>query len=205
MRHFLSVLTPIVIVLGLVVPEMRALAQGYIVQIGDRLEVSVLEDPGLGRTVLVRPDGRITMPLAGVIDAAGSSPEAVQARIRDALSDQFVQPPTVTVSVVSLGEGVPQAVEEGRTIATVYVLGEVGRPGDYQIALPMDVLQLLAIAGGPSTFAARSRIQVRRRSAEGESVFLLDYDTIERGIVPSTEIMIADGDVIIVPERRLFE
>lgn len=180
-----------------------ALGQDYLVQIGDRLEVSVLEDPGLGRTVLVRPDGRVTLPLAGSIEAAGSTPEALQVRIRNALAAQFVQPPTVTVSVVSLGGG--GEVPEDAVQATIYVLGQVGRPGNYQVVLPMDILQMLAIAGGPGTFAARQRIQVRRRGGDGESVLLFDYDKIEDGLVPSTEIQLVDGDVIVVPERRLFE
>jgi polysaccharide export outer membrane protein len=204
MRRFLIALTAVVMSFGLLSPERAARAQEYLVQIGDRLEISVLEDPGLGRTVLVRPDGRITMPLAGTLEAAGSTPEALQARIRNALSSQFVQPPTVTVSVTSVGPGAIDAIEAG-TAATVYVIGQVGRPGNYQVELPMDVLQLLAIAGGPQTFAARDRIQVRRRGSDGESVLLFDYDSIERGAVPSTEIMVADGDVIVVPERRLFE
>jgi polysaccharide export outer membrane protein len=198
-------LIAILMFLGLATPGTGALAQGYLVQIGDRLDISVLEDPGLSRTVLVRPDGRITLPLAGTLEAAGSSPEALQARITNALASQFVQPPTVTVSVASLGPGAAQALEEEGTLARVYVIGQVGRPGDYQIVLPMDVLQLLALAGGPSTFAARDRIQVRRRGSGGESVLLFDYDSVENGAVPSTEIMIADGDVIVVPERRLFE
>lgn len=204
MRRFLIALTAILTSLGAVVPGSNTWAQDYLVQIGDRLSISVLEDPGLNRTVLVRPDGRITLPLAGSLEAAGSTPEALQARIRNSLSSQFVQPPTVTVSVESLGAGANQALQAG-TAATVYVIGQVARPGNYEVALPMDVLQLLAIAGGPGTFAARDRIQIRRRGAGGETVLLFDYDSIEGGTVPSADIAIADGDVIVVPERRLFE
>lgn len=181
-----------------------AAAQEYIVQRGDRLEVSVLEDPGLNRTVLVRPDGRVSLPLAGTVQAAGNTPEQIQSIVRRNLAPQFVSPPTVTVSVVELGLG-EQEITEAGTIS-VYVMGEVGRPGIYQVAQPVDALRVLALAGGPGTFAARNRVQVRRRTADGgETVMLLDYDSIERGRIPSTEIMVADGDVIIVPERRLFE
>ena len=204
MQRLLIALTGIFMCLGALAAPFGARAQDYTVQIGDRLDISVLEDPGLNRTVLVRPDGRITMPLAGTVMAAGSSPEALQARIQSALSSQFVQPPTVTVSLVSLGQAPAEELPEG-TRATVYVLGQVGSPGPYDVALPVDILQMLAIAGGPATFAARKRIQVRRRGTDGETVFLFDYDSIERGEVPSTPISLADGDIIVVPERRLFE
>jgi polysaccharide export outer membrane protein len=177
-------------------------AQTYLLQPGDRIEVSVLEDPGLNRAVLVRPDGRISLPLAGTIVAGGQTPEAVEAAIRRALSRQFVQPPTVTVALVSVAD--PAAVAAAGS-ATVYVIGEVNQPGALNVTLPIDVLQALALAGGPGTFAARQRIQVRRRGAGGETVLLFDYDMIEDGLVPSAEIALADGDVIVVPERRLFE
>lgn len=180
-----------------------ALAQEYLLQLGDRIEISVLEDPGLNRTVLVRPDGRFSMPLAGTIEAAGRTPEAVQAAIRRALARDFVEPPTVTVSVVGLGQA---AEDEVGAIASIYVLGQVGSPGVYQVELPIDVVRMLAIAGGPGVFAARRRIQVRRRPAEGaESLMLFDYDSLERGMVPTADLQLADGDVIVVPERRLFE
>lgn len=177
-------------------------AQDYLLQPGDRIEVSVLEDPGLNRTVLVRPDGRISLPLAGTITAGGQTPEAVQAAIRRALSRQFVQPPTVTVALAALADPAAVAAAGG---ATVYVIGEVNRPGALTVTLPIDVLQALALAGGPGIFAARQRIQVRRRGSSGETVLLFDYDMIEEGLVPSAEIALADGDVIVVPERRLFE
>lgn len=181
-----------------------ARAQDYRVALGDSLEISVLEDPGLNRTVLVRPDGRISLPLAGTVQAEGNTPEEIQAIIRRNLSQQFVSPPTVTVSVVGVGRG-PASLAEEETVS-VYVLGQVGRPGVYQVTQPVDALRVLALAGGPGTFAARNRVQVRRRAADGgETVMLLDYDSIERGLVPSAEILVADGDVIVVPERRLFE
>jgi polysaccharide export outer membrane protein len=176
----------------------------YRVQEGDRLEISVLEDPGLNRTVLVRPDGRISLPLAGAIQASGNTPEQVQELIRRSLARQFVTPPTVTVSLVSLGA--PELGAAGDGTVSIYVLGQVSRPGVYQVAPPIDALKVLALAGGPGVFAARHRVQVRRRGTDGgETVMLLDYDSIERGLVPSAEILVTDGDVIVVPERRLFE
>lgn len=176
---------------------------GYLVQPGDRLEVTVLEDPGLNRTVLVRPDGRISLPLSGTITAEGMTPEAIAAAVRRGLSRDFVEPPTVTVSLVSLGA--PMASGDVAASAEIYVLGQVARPGVYQVLLPIDALQALALAGGPGAFAAERRIQIRRRSAEGESLQLFDYRHIQEGRVPSPFIALSDGDVIVVPERGLFE
>lgn len=180
-----------------------AVAQEYLLQPGDRIEVTVLEDPGLNRTVLVRPDGRVTLPLAGSLVVAGRTPESVAITVRNTLASQFVEPPNVTVSLVAFDR---DQLGEALESAEIFIIGQVARPGTFQVTLPMDVLQALALAGGPGTFAARRRIQVRRRLPEGgESVFLFDYDMIERGLVPSADIRLADGDVIVVPERRLFE
>ena len=185
---------------GMVAPGS---AQDYSIQPGDRLEISVLEDPGLNRTVLVRPDGRFSMPLAGTINAAGSTPEQVQALIRQRLARSFVTPPEVTVSLAQIGD--PAAFTAIDTME-IYVLGQVARPGVYEVRPPIDALSALAVAGGTGNFAALSRIQVRRRvPGGGESVFVLDYESIEAGAVPSAHIELQDGDVIVVPERRLFE
>jgi polysaccharide export outer membrane protein len=84
-------------------------------------------------------------------------------------------------------------------------MGEVGAPGRYDLERPVDVLQALAIAGGPGAFAARNRIQVRRQAADGERVMLFDYESLEDGATPRQLVELRDGDVIIVPERGLFD
>lgn len=179
----------------------ETVAQGYLIRIGDTLDISVLEDPGLNRQVLVRPDGRISLPLAGTLDAAGRTPEALQVDVRRRLASNFVEPPTVDVAVTGLST---QPVEEA-AVATIYVVGEVNNPGSYDVELPIDILQALALSGGPGVFAARKRIQVRRRGSDGETVFLFDYDSVADGTVPSPPISLVAGDVIVVPERGLFE
>jgi polysaccharide export outer membrane protein len=183
-----------------------ALAQGqpYLLRPGDTIEVSILEDPSLNRTVLIRPDGRVALPLAGTVVAGGRSPEEVRDAIRRALAQEFVQPPSVTVSVVGLSQGDPLLDEEAEP-GRIYILGQVTRPGVFDVVLPIDALRALALAGGPSTFAARSRIQIRRRTAAGETVMLFDYEAMERGAVPTADILLQTDDVIVVPERRLFE
>jgi polysaccharide export outer membrane protein len=195
-----SLLLALVLVLGLVdLGRAQVDGQGiYRIQPGDVLSVSVLEDPGLNQTVLVRPDGRISLPLAGTIQVEGLSPEDAQNAIRRNLSREFVSPPTVTVALQS-------SAGEAAGLISVYVLGQVGNAGRFDVEAPIELLQLLAIAGGPSPFAATSRIQVRRRTQAGDEVRLFDYDSVEEGLVPIEQIMIRDGDVIVVPERSLFE
>lgn len=181
-----------------------AAAQEYLIQVGDRLDISVLEDPSLNRVVLVRPDGRISLPLAGTLIAEGRTPEQVQAAIRGALAGDFIQPPTVTVALSALGQ--PQAEQEDGVVATIYIIGSVGGPGRYDVVLPLDILQALSIAGGPGVFAASDKIQIRRTSESGaQTVMLFDYDQIEDGAAPANLIPLMDGDVIVVPERGLFD
>lgn len=169
----------------------------YRINPGDTLSISVLEDPGLNTGALVRPDGRISMPLAGDIVAEGRTPPEVASAIRRALSSTFVAPPTVTVAVTGLGEE--------RLVGGVFAIGEIANPGRYDLDVPVDILQFLALAGGPGPFAATRRIQVRRMIDGRQTVMLFDYDVVTEGLVPSTPIMLRDGDVVVVPQRRLFE
>lgn len=200
MRHAALFCIILALALTAAAPD-RARAQVYEIEQGDRLSISVLEDPGLNTTVLVRPDGKISMPLAGVLDAEGKTPEALQAAIQRALAPNFVQQPTVTVTLVSLGDG-------GELLPVVYILGEVARPGVFPIEedRTLDVLQALALAGGPGPFAATGRIQVRRADAAGgQTMLLFDYASVLEGLVQTDRVLLADGDIIVVPERGLFE
>lgn len=168
---------------------------------GDSIEVSVLEDPSLNRQVLILPDGRISLPIAGTVMASGATPDELAARIRGRLSGVFVSPPTVTVAAIGLAEG---SVED-EIPEVVYVLGEVRQPGAFAFKKPMNVMQSLALAGGPGPFAARSRIQVHRTVDGVETVELFDYDAMEDGDIVGLGSVLADGDIIVVPERSLFD
>lgn len=184
---------------------VQAQGEPYLLRPGDTIEVSILEDPSLNRTVLIRPDGRVALPLAGTVVAGGRSPEEVRDSVRNALAREFVQPPSVTVSVVGVALDDP-LLDEDAEPGRIYILGQVGSPGVFDVILPIDALRALALAGGPGTFAATNRIQIRRRTADGaESVMLFDYEAVERGLVPSDDIRLQTEDVIVVPERRLFE
>ena len=173
------------------------IAGDWLLAPGDRIDISVLEDPSLNRQALVRPDGKISMPLAGAIAVAGLTPEAVQGLIRRRLAKDFIEPPNVTVSLIALG------IEDEPAF---YVLGEVARPGRFTFdeETPVTVLQALALAGGLEVFAARKRVQIRRYADNVETLQLFDYDAVESGEALMPLLLIEDGDVIVVPERGLF-
>ena len=177
----------------------------YTLNPGDVISITVLEDPELDRQVLVAPDGRIAMPLVGSLVAEGLTPVDLQATIQRELRSNFVDPPNVTVSLISISE----EEDEDDKPREVYVLGEVGSPGRYEYdpETEINVLQALTLAGGPGPFAAISRIQVRERVGETETLRLFDYDAVEEGLLNSDRDLsaLADKAIIVVPERGLFE
>lgn len=177
----------------------------YRLQPGDLIEISVVEDEKLNRQVLIRPDGRISLPLAGTVRASGRTPEALQSAISSRLSKDFVQPPNVTVSLVSLAQ--PRFGEEEEVeLNTVFVVGQVANPGRFQYPAdePITVLKALSLSGGPGAFAARKRIQIRRQTKDDVMVFEFNYKAVESGRRLETDIELVDGDVIVVPERGFF-
>ena len=199
-----------VVLAAFFVANASAQSDVYRMSAGDVLEVSVLEDPGLGRQILVRPDGRVSMPIAGTMMAAGRTPEQLQATIRSRLARNFVEPPTVTVALVSVREEEDVAEDEEEVEPnSVYVLGEVARPGrfDYPGDEPLTVLQALTLAGGAGPFAATKRIQIREVVDSVETVRLFNYDLIQEGggVNPADFTPLADGAILIVPERGFLE
>jgi len=202
----------VVVALSLMGRPSDVAAQSYILKPGDVVEITVIEDPGLNRRMLIGPDGNVAMPLAGTIDAGGRTLTDLQDFVRGRLRRHFVSPPSVTASLVSLGPGNisiqgEEGIEEAQT-GSFYILGEVQRPGkyDFDSEEPLDILKVLALAGGPSTFAATRRIQIREPGENGETIRLFDYDAIEDGdAVGDASATIVNGTIIVVPERGLFE
>lgn len=190
---------PIALALMLASLVSPALAQGYRIQPGDSLTVTVLEDDTLNRQVLVLPDGRISVPLAGTIAAAGQTVDSVEKVIADRLASNFAVRPSVFVSVV--------AVDENASEIPVFVLGQVANPGEVLVKPGTTLLQAIALSGGLERFAATKRIQLRRTDpASGqERLFLFNYNAVESGGAVESMITLREGDVIIVPERHLFE
>ncbi|MEO1362202.1 MAG: polysaccharide biosynthesis/export family protein [Pseudomonadota bacterium] len=191
--------------LCLLLPAIAS-AQGYRIQAGDILRVEVIEDETLNRTVLVDPRGRINFPFVGSIRAAGQTVNAVQATLTRQLTPNFAEPPSVFVALEQLApEDLP--IETEPEVISVYMLGEVERAGKVEMEPGTTLLQAFAEMGGFSSFAATKRVQLRRQDPKTgvETVIPLNYDAMLQGQTTNATLELRDGDVIVVPTRRLFE
>lgn len=193
-------------VLALLVAGLANAQTAYQIRPGDTLDISVLEDANLNRQVLVRPDGRISLPLIGDVMAAGQTPESLKAAIAAGLASNFSIAPNVTVALSSVAEVLGPTSFAPATMS-IYILGEVDSPGAYEVAPGTTLLQALSISGGPGRFAATKRIQIRSTDPKSgtEYVRSFNYYKFVNGGVAGGVFRLNDGDVIIVPERRLFE
>lgn len=190
------------VLLALAVAPFALAQDAYRIKPGDTLDITVLEDANLNRQVLVRPDGGISMPIAGNIQAGGNSIQAVERIITDRLASGFSITPTVSVALT----GVAAATSTASTTVDVFFIGEIGSQGLTAVPRGSTILQALAAAGGPGQFAAKKRIQLRRTDRSGhETVFLFNYAAIMNGARIQNNLVVQDGDIIVVPERKLFE
>ena len=174
----------------------------YSIQPGDVLRIEVLEDPSLNRDALVLPDGRVSLPLAGLIQAGGRSIDSVQADIAGRLAPNFAAVPNVFVGIAQLSQDNLPAVG-GPAVAntiSVFLMGEAASPGKIEVEPGSTILQALAQAGGVTNFAATKRLQLRR---DGK-IYQLNYKALETG-GSGFDSAVAEGDVIFIPQRRLFE
>jgi polysaccharide export outer membrane protein len=174
----------------------------YQVQPGDTLLIEVLEDTSLNRSVLVTPDGSFAFPFAGSLRVAGLTVNQIRANIVSSIEGNFVTPPNVFVSVASL-----RPDEEEDETMNVYFVGEVNTPGLREVALGTTFLQALSEAGGFTNFAATKRLQLRRTNTHtgAQSLYKINYHALSLGAGLRKSIFMRPGDVILVPERRLFE
>ena len=167
---------------------------------GDLLEVSVYQDPKLDRRVVVAPDGSIGFPLAGHIKAAGRTLQDIEEALKARLQKNYSDPLNITVSLAAVNSD-----EQEATRPRIYVSGEVLRPGPYPILRRTNVAQALALAGGLGPFAASRRIQIHRHVHGADSILLFNYNAYQDGADPMDTPNLHSGDVVIVPERGLFE
>jgi polysaccharide biosynthesis/export protein len=158
----------------------------YVIGPGDVLSISVWKEEGMQQEVLVRPDGGITFPLAGEIQAGGLTTVALAEVLVKKLK-KYIPHPNVTVSVL-------QSVSN-----KIYVIGKVNRPGEFTATGYMDVLQALTMAGGLTPFADSDDIKIIRRTKSGTKVKLFDYDDVVSGERLDMNIILKAGDTVVVP------
>ena len=167
---------------------------------GDTLSISVMQDSKLDRNVVIDPSGQIAMPLAGHIRADGLTPQALENVIKNRLRSNY-KDDSLDVSVALTNSAVPEEDLKPK----VFITGEIIRPGSYVVRQQTTLMQAIALAGGLGPFAAKRRIQVRRKGGPGENIFMFDYRAYEAGEDLEGNITLRAGDVIIVPERGLLE
>lgn len=158
----------------------------YLIQPGDVLEISVWKEPDLLREVLVRPDGGLSFPLVGEIQASGKSVGDLQSLITERLT-KYIPDPVVTVSTREL------------TGNKVYVVGQVQRPGEFVANRYMDIVQALSMAGGMTPYAAANKIKILRRENGKLTAIPFRYGDIEKGENLELNIILQSGDVVLVP------
>jgi polysaccharide export outer membrane protein len=165
---------------------LRDLTRDYQIGSEDVLEISVWKEEGLKKEVLVRPDGGISFPLAGDMQAAGKTARQLQQEITQRL-EKFMSDPVVTVSILKIVGN------------KIYVIGRVNKPGEYAPGRYVDVLQALSMAGGLTPFAAENDIKVVRKENGKDLVFPFRYSQVKAGDKLDQNITLKGGDVVVVP------
>ena len=152
----------------------------------DVLEISVWKDEALTRKVLVRPDGKISFPLIGDIQAQGRTVEELRQAMNNKMK-AFV--PDAPVSVILVLVGSPK----------VYVVGKVVKPGVYIMGTTLRVIQALAMAGGATPFANKDDILIIRQENGRQKTFKFDYNKVADGKKLEQNICLKRGDTVVVP------
>jgi polysaccharide export outer membrane protein len=163
---------------GVLTPE-------YLMGPGDKLRIEVYKDPQMSQSVQIRPDGKVTLPLVGDLEASGRTPVELRETVTRALKE-YMTNPVVTVIVVEA------------TAATAYVVGGVAHPGAVPVQGNLTVLQALAIAGGLTDFADRKNIRILRKGVGGIQSIPFNYKDAIKGAVPSVDLR--PGDTVVVPD-----
>ena len=169
-------------------PAAAAASQlDYRLQPGDVVTISVWKEKDLETEALVRPDGGLSFPLVGDVEAAGHTLR----QVRDVLAQRlkpYIPDPVVTVAIKEIGGD------------HVYVLGRVNRPGEYPFSQPIDVMQALSLAGGATPFASLNHIVILHRDRGGEQHALrFRYADVAHGRDLSQNVLLQSGDTVVVP------
>lgn len=174
--------------------DVPVMAESYRIGVDDLVQVSVWRNPELGVTAPVRPDGRISVPLIGDVDAGGHTPAEVARDIEDKLS-AYVREPQVAVILTEL--------RSQEYLSRVRVTGAVRQPISIPYRQGMTLLDAVLAAGGLSEFAAPERATLYRKAGSETRAYPVRLDRILDAGELSTNYDVAPGDVVTVPERVL--
>jgi polysaccharide export outer membrane protein len=163
-----------------------ALPAGYVIGPDDLLSVVFWRDKDMSADVVVRPDGKISLPLLNDVDAAGLTPDELRTKLTKAAS-KFVEEPNATV-----------VVKEIRS-RKVFITGNVAKPGNYPLNGDMTVLQLIAVAGGLQEYADSGSIVVMRTENGQQKSFKFNYKDVIKQRHVEQNILLKAGDTVVVP------
>ncbi len=172
-------------------PQAQAV-EAYRIGVDDSVRVAVWQNPDLNVTVPVRPDGKISVPLVGDVEAGGKTPEEVSAEIKTKL-EAYVRNPQVTVIVDQL--------RSHEYLSRVRVTGAVRTPISVPYRQGMTVLDAVLAAGGTNEFAASDRTELYRKDGASTKAYSVRLDRILQKGELGTNYEVQPGDVITVPER----
>jgi len=168
-------------------PAQEPSEEAYVIGSEDVLSINVWKEPELSvKELVVRPDGKISLPLVNEIQASGLKPRELQARITEKLKD-FVASPNVNVTVIKIFS------------QRVSVVGQVSKPGLYTLGSDTSVLDILARVGGLTEYAKGKNIKILR-TINGKTVqFPFNYKNVIRGNDLQQNITLKNGDTVLVP------
>ena len=158
----------------------------YLIGPGDVLEISVWNEPGLNKQLIVPPDGVLSFPLIDPIKVTNLTLTALKKTVTKRLSE-YIPDATVTVLLIQINS------------LKAYVIGKVNKAGEYQITLETTVLQILAKAGGLTPFASDGNIKILRQKNKKIINIPFDYGEVEKGKNLEQNIILEAGDVVLVP------
>jgi len=169
-------------------PPAGTVAEPYVIGVQDLLRISVWQNEAATVDVPVRPDGKITVPLIGDVEARNQTTQQLQTVIAKRLAKHLVSP-DVTVIVLQMNS------------RFVSVVGRVQQTTRVPMTQDLRIVEAIALAGGFDEFADTDNIRVVRRQPDGKEVqYPFDYDAYMEGRAPNTNFLLQSGDVIYVPD-----
>jgi polysaccharide export outer membrane protein len=158
----------------------------FVIGESDVLNINVWKEPEISQNVVVRPDGKISLPLIGEVFVSGLTPVQTQTLLANKLQSILTNP-QVTVTVTEIRSRV------------VSITGEVAKPGTYPLLVPTSILQLISNAGGLGQFANKKGIFVLRTVDGKQQRFSFNYSQVLKGEKPEQNIILHPGDTVVVP------
>jgi len=166
--------------------EWTPVSESYVIGPEDLLYIHVWREEALTRTVPVRMDGKISLPLVDDIQAAGLTGRQLKEVLTKRLKE-FIETPNVSVTVIEANS------------YKVYVSGQVRAPGVYRLRSETTLLQIIPMAGGFTDWANQKKILIIRKEGGREKRMTVNYKKIVKGDAPESNIILKTGDTIIVP------